>query len=190
MFLKCTSECTCRSGWKLFLPHAQRNASSISVPRSNCRSHISGGGSTTCPVCQDIILDKPDGVVVLYCEGICNAWIHRRCAGLSLTAFAAINNDSGKAEKPYECPHSHLVSMLQEITVLSSAVEALDNIYELLRQEVYPRLYLLTSILLNLQHNNMVGTLDRTVPPLAYPPTHVETPSHPSQSRRFNIVLS
>ena len=46
----------------------------------------------TCPICQDKIIDKADGSGddSIFCEGICDTWIHRQCARLSITAFKAI----------------------------------------------------------------------------------------------------
>ena len=45
-----------------------------------------------CPVC-DIIIQEPTedsqsaGDEAVFCEGKCEAWFHRKCAGLSKTAF-------------------------------------------------------------------------------------------------------
>lgn len=46
-----------------------------------------------CPVCEDVIIEgngKKCGDDAIYCDGHCDAWLHRRCAGLSTTAFKMV----------------------------------------------------------------------------------------------------
>ena len=40
------------------------------------------------PICQDSIVDGDAGQDSIYCEGNCNTWLHRRCAGLSRNSMA------------------------------------------------------------------------------------------------------
>ena len=73
----------------------------------NVRSQSS---TCTCPICCDTIVDTQsddgrDGDDSIFCEGLCNSWLHRRCAGLSVQAFNAINADPNKDRKPFRCPH-------------------------------------------------------------------------------------
>ena len=40
----------------------------------------------TCHICEDPILEPTDhfeGQDAVFCEGICNSWLHRKCVGLS-----------------------------------------------------------------------------------------------------------
>ena len=48
------------------------------------------GEEYICPICLDKIAedsDDTDGHDAIFCEGACDAWVHRRCAGLSKTLF-------------------------------------------------------------------------------------------------------
>ena len=59
-----------------------------------------------CVVCSNVIVDcDPDksieGDDAMFCEGLCNAWVHRTCVGLSKHSYAALSED----DTPYLCPH-------------------------------------------------------------------------------------
>ena len=46
----------------------------------------------TCPICDDQILDakgRRKGHDAIFCDGTCQTWLHRGCAGLSRRAFEA-----------------------------------------------------------------------------------------------------
>ena len=46
-----------------------------------------------CPICEVTIIDKTsdkDGQDSIFCEGQCQAWIHKQCASLSNNAFKAV----------------------------------------------------------------------------------------------------
>ena len=50
------------------------------------------GRDCVCPVCEDPILDakgRRKGQDAIFCNGTCQTWLHRGCAGLSCRAFAA-----------------------------------------------------------------------------------------------------
>ena len=58
----------------------------------NCKQskHSSNQLSVLCPVCEELIVDgdeKTPGHDSIECEGLCKAWLHSGCAGLSKTAF-------------------------------------------------------------------------------------------------------
>ena len=45
-------------------------------------------------MCEKVIMestDKKDGHEVVYCEGECQTWIHRQCAGLTRTMFTKLS---------------------------------------------------------------------------------------------------
>ena len=54
-------------------------------------------GDFTCPICEEIVQDLPADKEseaghdhdAVFCEGKCNTWLHRRCAGLSRSLFVA-----------------------------------------------------------------------------------------------------
>ena len=69
-----------------------------------------------CLVCSKVIVNyNPDksieGDDAMYYEGICNAWVHRTCVGLSKQSYEALAED----DTPYLCPYCH---MKQQSTVI------------------------------------------------------------------------
>lgn len=147
--------------------------------------------SFTCPICCDIIIDNKDGAGddSIYCEGLCDTWIHRRCAGLSTSAFKTINEDPDKANKPYKCPHCCLVSLSKEVVILSSTVHGLSQKIEFLQRSL------------------SLDPMNNTDPPSSSPDSPSIPPSNPDtvqpstrnsspvidssqQLRKFNIVVS
>ena len=57
---------------------------------SNCTGKKTRANQTDCLVYEKVILepdDKNDGHDEVFCEGDCQGWIHRQCAGLTHPAF-------------------------------------------------------------------------------------------------------
>jgi len=84
-----------------------------------------------CPICEDIILDesgygKGDGedAIFCFCEGECQAWLHRRCAGLSRPVFVGLSR--GK-DKPYFCPHCKLGSVMAKFEGMEAELASLKK---------------------------------------------------------------
>jgi len=51
--------------------------------------------NTICLICDETIKEPTKhrkGDEAIYCEGFCEAWIHRKCAGLSNTNFTVLSN--------------------------------------------------------------------------------------------------
>ena len=65
-------------------------ASTSTRPRSKEESGKvgkKGKGNYTCPICNEAIKEPMKHKTrddFIYCEGSCDAWLHHRCAGLSL----------------------------------------------------------------------------------------------------------
>ena len=69
-----------------------------------------------CPICDDPIEEQSEttpGHDAIHCDGICDSWLHRRCAGLS------------KSDSKFLCPHCHLHDLISEVTSLKSIVSNL-----------------------------------------------------------------
>ena len=89
--------------------------------------------SSACVVCCSRIVDGKDEA--LFCEGKCQGWFHRCCAGVSSTHFQALTN----SESPFHCSvctqeqHAAIVANLQNtITALKAEVaEVVDLKIEL-----------------------------------------------------------
>ena len=80
--------------------------------------------SVLCSICEDAILDasaKYPGHDAIECEGLCKAWLHRGCAGLSKAAFQLASS----SPKPFLCPPCRLVEHASELQTLKSTVNAL-----------------------------------------------------------------
>ncbi len=104
---------------------------------------------TTCPVCEEAIIDaivsKP-GQESILCEGPCQSWYHRLCAGLSKAAFAKISNLPDK----FSCPQCRLATNEKEISSLKEKITALE-ICRLEKQEM--ELQSLRSLVTNLSNH-------------------------------------
>ena len=90
--------------------------------------------TVSCPICNDKIKEasgkKTVGDDAIFCEGNCQSWVHRRCAGLSTILFKELTSTT----EPYCCPHCKLQSTVKELnslkaefTHLKSALEALSD---------------------------------------------------------------
>ena len=80
--------------------------------------------SVLCSICEDAILDasaKYPGHDAIECEGLCKAWLHRGCAGLSKAAFQLASS----SPKPFLCPPCRLVEHASELQTLKCTVSAL-----------------------------------------------------------------
>ena len=62
--------------------------------------------SLVCKVCEDEVTDQSKTKDSIFCEGMCDGWIHRYCAGLSTTAFLHFQASS----EPFICPHCKLLT--------------------------------------------------------------------------------
>jgi len=87
-----------------------------------------------CPICCNAIVDATEtseGEEALFCEGTCNKWLHRCCAGVHKDDYAVLATSS----KPFFCPSCCLSEHRQLITTLIATVESLkDEIRELKKE--------------------------------------------------------
>ena len=79
-----------------------------------------------CPVCNAVIIEDGNDVIgddAVYCEGTCDAWMHRKCVGMSKTVF---DNLSGSND-PYLCPTCIISKQSNEIAELKNLVKSLTS---------------------------------------------------------------
>ena len=78
-----------------------------------------------CRICQDVIkeLNEDGGEDSVQCNGLCDGWIHRRCAGLSLARFEEISTSND----PFYCPSCCAARNRVEIHSLKSALASLTS---------------------------------------------------------------
>ena len=86
----------------------------------------SGNGSSVCCVCDCIIVedtDEKDGEDAIFCEGSCNSWLHRKCAGLSSSTFQHLSDSN----KPFLCVYCLLSNQAVQIAELKSTLAQLTS---------------------------------------------------------------
>ena len=79
--------------------------------------------NTICPICDETIKEPTKhrkGDDAIYCEGYCEAWIHRKCAGLSNTNFTVLSN-AGDSHT-YFCLYCELQAQKAEIDNLMETI--------------------------------------------------------------------
>lgn len=84
------------------------------------------GGS--CPVCLDKVEDpagKRKGHKAIFCDGVCQDWIHRQCAGLSKAAFSKLSKSD--CDIPFHCPKCIIISQSKELSTLRASVSSLEK---------------------------------------------------------------
>ena len=92
--------------------------------------------NTICPICEETIKEPTKykrGDDSIYCEGYCDAWIHRRCAGLSATNFKVLS-EAGE-DQTFFCLYCELQAHKSEIeNLMSSITELQTHLFELKRK--------------------------------------------------------
>ena len=89
---------------------------------------------STCPICCDEIVDSTEnseGQEALFCEGTCQKWLHRWCAGVHKDSYASLTLNS----KPFLCPSCCLTEHTKLITTLIETVESLKCEIQQLKEE-------------------------------------------------------
>lgn len=93
------------------------------------------GESCVCPICLDTIVEgakNKSGDDSIFCEGTCNSWIHRRCAGLSKPVFEILT----KSDESFYCPHCRVSSLQVELNSLKQTVDLLTSDIATLKAQI------------------------------------------------------
>ena len=89
----------------------------------------------TCPICALVILESTndvEGHEALLCEGSCNQWYHRWCAGVSKACYKALSG----TEDPFFYPSCTATKQQKAILELQSSVRSLsDEVRELTKDK-------------------------------------------------------
>ena len=89
-----------------------------------------------CSICDESIKEptkRVKGDDSIYCEGYCEAWIHRRCAGLSVVNFTTLS-EAGD-EQTFFCIYCELQAHKAEIESLQSSITELQtSLFDLKRK--------------------------------------------------------
>ena len=144
-----------------------------------------------CPICEETVEDatpKKRGHDAIYCEGACQDWLHRQCAGLS-----KVNFDAAKASNlPFLCPCCRLSDSSMELSALKATVDELvaevsklksfcssvtgDNVASLTHSHSEPKAASSTATSIDLLHPNK-GSANKF------------SSSKPVQERKFYVVV-
>jgi len=89
----------------------------------------SKGGKTSeadCLICDELILEADEHCVgedAVFCEGDCQGWLHRKCAGVTRPAFHKL----GETDKVYLCSYCVSVKQNNDISKLSDIINELHS---------------------------------------------------------------
>ena len=102
---------------------AKRKLSGASPPKRK----VKGGKNSEadCLVCDEPILEPGEhceGDEAVFCEGNCQGWLHRKCAGLTRPAFDTLGE-----QDQYLCSYCMMVSQSKEISNLTDTIKNLHT---------------------------------------------------------------
>lgn len=86
----------------------------------------SNSESSVCCICNCVIeegTDEKDGEDGIFCEGSCNSWLHRKCAGLSNSIFQHLSD----SKTPFLCVYCLLTNQAAQIAELKSTLAQLTS---------------------------------------------------------------
>ena len=96
------------------------------IPSCPPVSKPSSAQEVICPICDHAIEDcssKAKGHDAVFCDGHCNTWLHRGCAGLSKTAF----NNVTESSEPFYCTRCSLSQHKEELNALRTTVDKMTS---------------------------------------------------------------
>ena len=103
----------------------ERKSSENSPPGKHSKKKKEGN-PCICPICIEVIKEKSDkneGHDAIFCEGKCNSWLRRQCAGLSKPVFIYFHD----LDISFHCPHRQLLYYDSQFSDLKSTVAKLQN---------------------------------------------------------------
>ena len=158
---------------------AKRKLPGTSPPKrkAKCRKN----SEVDCLICEETIFEHSKNCVdneAVFCEGSCQGWIHRKCAGVTRPAFDKL----GEPDTEYLCSYCMLVSQSREISKLSNIIKDLNTAVHSLTE---------TITLLQSSVTKQSPTSDQAVIASAdIASTKKTTIQHSSQQDcRFNVVI-
>jgi len=89
---------------------------------------VKGGKNSevNCIVCEEPILESGEHCIedeAVFCAGVCQGWLHRKCAGLTHPAFDRL----GELDTQYLCTHCAMESQGKEISKLTDMIKGLST---------------------------------------------------------------
>jgi hypothetical protein len=153
------------------VPQNRKNIPSGSPNQSNSKPK----NVIICPICSEEVVDahgRKKGHDSIFCDGDCQEWLHRQCAGLSKAAFTAVSS----SKDSFSCPRCLIVRQSREIADLKLKVESLTSKVNQLQSKLDP----------------LVSTLSgfTTTPPYSLLEPHVDPVDHTASERLPSALLS
>ena len=137
-----------------------------------------------CPICLDPVEDsmgKKKGHDSIFCDGYCQEWLHRQCAGLSKSHFQSVSASSD----PFLCPKCIIAKQSSEIRDLQQKVNHLAD-----------RVSVLESLVANKPGPDESRSDQPSEPPEIHTDSSVNfrkpsttSAAPPNKDRKFNIIL-
>lgn len=141
-----------------------------------------------CLICDEPILEPSEhceGDEAVFCEGNCQGWIHRKCAGITRPAFDKL----GEPDTQYLCSYCMLVSQNNEISKLAGIIKDLNSSIVSLTETIT----LLQSSVTkkSTSDDQQTSTFDQTANTTTDTTVTKKTNVHesPQQDRKFNVVI-
>jgi len=103
----------------------KRKLQTSNSPPKRKSKNVKTNSETDCSVCEEPILEcgeHCEGDEAVFCEGDCQGWIHRKCAGMTHSAF----NKLGESDTPYLCLQCILANQNREISKLANIIRGLN----------------------------------------------------------------
>jgi len=103
---------------------AKRKLSGASPPKSKAKD--GKNSEADCLVCEEAILEpgeRYEGDEAVYCEGSCQGWLHRKCAGFTRPAFDRLD----EADTQYLCTYCAAESQSKEMSKLTDTIKGLNT---------------------------------------------------------------
>ena len=100
------------------------------IPKSVANTKV---GPSICPIRKSSIVDSTSrrkSQDSVFCDGECNTWLHRGCAGLSKSCFETVSS----SKDPFYCQKCTIYFLVKEVASLKTTVEKTSLIGIIFRQ--------------------------------------------------------
>ena len=156
----------------------------------NCTGKKSKAEQTNCLVCEKAILEpdeETEGHEALFCEGECQGWIHRQCAGITRLGYDKL----GESTIAFLCSYCTLVRQHQEIDTLKHTIKSLSNKVSELEASLKPNAPQLPQSMETESSDTINHTAIQQESPTATtdPVTKSPPPEILPGERKFNLVI-
>ena len=182
------------------IPSPRNSQTQSKTKSSSTKPTKSVSFSHTCPICDDEINDEKHDSV--HCDGSCQTWLHRGCAGLSTKKFAAMCVAT-VPDQPFYCVSCQLTNQSRDLEALKLSHDKQAKDFELIKQYISTLSSELTQLKDQLPVSQAGGSSDVfDVTQSSY--QHRHTPkqkqsvprrgpaasnSTTSQDRKFNVII-